>query len=122
MILFEAVGGVETFARLVERFYAAVATDPILRPMYPDSLDEPARRLALFLMQYWGGPETYSAERGHPRLRGRHVPFPINRAARDAWLQHMLAALDTLALPAQQHEEFRRYLDNTATFLINQPG
>jgi hemoglobin len=94
--LFDAVGGQPFFDELVERFYRSVAADPLLRPMYPDDLTGPKRHLALFLGQYWGGPTTYSDERGHPRLRMRHVPFVIGDAERDAWLRHMCAALDSL--------------------------
>ena len=94
--LFEAVGGQPFFDELVTRFYAGVEADPVLRPMYPDDLTESRRHLALFLGQYWGGPTTYSDERGHPRLRMRHVPFVIGEAERDAWLRHMCAALDSL--------------------------
>src|SRR6266851_5677376 len=112
MTIFEAVGGAETFDRLVERFYAGVATDPILRPMYPDDLAESQRRLALFLMQYFGGPTTYSDERGHPRLRLRHLPFAVTRAARDAWMRHMSAALESLDLPGPEGNEIARYLND----------
>jgi hemoglobin len=122
MTLFEAVGGSETFERLVERFYVGVAEDKLLRPLYPADLEAPKRRLTLFLIQLFGGPQTYSEERGHPRLRQRHLRFPIDAAARDAWLRHMAAALDSLALPAAQHAELQRYFDNAATFLMNQPG
>lgn len=94
--LFQAVGGQPFFDELVERFYAGVAADPLMRPMYPDDLREPKRHLALFLGQYWGGPTTYSDERGHPRLRMRHAPFVIGDAERDAWLRHMCGALDGL--------------------------
>ena len=92
---FDAVGGEETFRRLVDAFYAGVAADPVLRALYPeDDLGPAAERLRLFLIQYWGGPTTYSQTRGHPRLRMRHAPFAIGSAARDAWLRHMRAALD----------------------------
>ena len=94
--LFEAVGGQPFFDELVERFYRAVESDPVMRPMYPDDLTGPKRHLALFLGQYWGGPTTYSDERGHPRLRMRHAPFAIGDTERDAWLRHMAAALDSL--------------------------
>ena len=87
------VGGEAFFVDLVDHFYLGVAGDPLLRPLYPDELSEPSRHLALFLMQYWGGPGTYSEERGHPRLRMRHVPFIIGPAERDSWLRHMLGAL-----------------------------
>ena len=94
---YEQVGGEETFRRLVHRFYQGVAEDPLLRPMYPEEDLGPAEeRLALFLMQYWGGPRTYSDGRGHPRLRMRHAPFTVDRAAHDAWLRHMRDAVDSL--------------------------
>lgn len=97
---YEAVGGEETFHRLVHRFYQGVASDPELRAMYPEEDLGPAEeRLRLFLIQYWGGPTTYSQRRGHPRLRMRHVPFVIGPAERDAWLRHMRAAVDELGLP-----------------------
>jgi hemoglobin len=94
--VYEAVGGQSFFDELVERFYRRVAVDPLLRPLYPDDLTGPERHLALFLGQYWGGPTTYSDQRGHPRLRMRHVPFVIGEPERDAWLRHMTAALDSL--------------------------
>lgn len=92
----QAVGGDEFFVELVERFYAGVAEDPVMRPMYPDDLTEPKRHLAGFLIQFWGGSDAYSRERGHPRLRMRHVPFEIGTEARDAWVRHMLGALNAL--------------------------
>ncbi|HEX8934774.1 MAG TPA: globin, partial [Pseudonocardiaceae bacterium] len=92
---YEAVGGEQTFRRIVGRFYELVAKDEVLRPLYPGEDLEPAEeRLRLFLMQYWGGPHTYSAQRGHPRLRMRHVPFRIGPAERDAWLRCMRTAVD----------------------------
>src|SRR4030081_86690 len=93
--LYERVGGEAVFTSLVERFYAGVATAPVLRPLYPEDLEPPKRHLALFLMQYWGGPRTYSEERGHPRLRMRHFPFRIGQLERDAWLSHMGTAVET---------------------------
>jgi hemoglobin len=119
MTVYEDVGGEATFMRLITRFYEGVAHDPLLRPMYPADLSGPRRRLALFLMQYFGGPATYNELRGHPRLRMRHVPFAIDREARDAWMGHMSAALDEIALPAEQDERLRRYLNDAADFLIN---
>lgn len=117
---FEAVGGEETFRRLVHRFYAGVAGDPLLRPLYPeDDLGPAEERLRMFLMQYWGGPHTYSERRGHPRLRMRHMPFPIGEAERDAWLGHMRAALDELDLPEQQDQTLWDYLVMAANTLIN---
>src|SRR5262245_30652010 len=93
--LYEAVGGMEFFERLVERFYRGVAVDEVLAPLYPEAPDFSGarRRLTLFLAQYWGGPMTYSEERGHPKLRMRHFPFPVGPVQRDHWLRHMTAAV-----------------------------
>ncbi|MEU1751562.1 globin [Micromonospora matsumotoense] len=118
--LFEAVGGEPTFRRLVDRFYAGIATDPLLRPMYPeDDLGPAAERMTLFLMQYWGGPNTYSAQRGHPRLRMRHAPFRIGPAERDAWLRHMRRAVDELELPPETATALWDYLERAAYFMVN---
>src|SRR5712692_5429672 len=96
---FEAVGGEDTFRRLVSRFYEQVAGDPLLRPIYPGAdLSAAEEHLRLFLIQYWGGPRTYGERRGHPRLRMRHAPFRIGAAERDAWLRHMRTAIDELKL------------------------
>jgi hemoglobin len=92
----QAVGGDGFFVELVERFYAGVAEEPLLRPMYPEDLTEPKRHLAGFLIQFWGGSQAYSEERGHPRLRMRHVPFSIGPAERDAWYRNMIGALNSL--------------------------
>ena len=117
-----ALIGHEGFARLVAGFYKRVATDDILRPMYPEEDLEPAaRRLQLFLEQYFGGPTTYLQERGHPRLRARHMPFAIDQNARDRWLEHMLAALNEANFDAQVQHIMEEYLQNAATFLINRP-
>jgi len=117
---FEAVGGEPTFRRLVDLFYAGVAQDPLLRPMYPeDDLGPAADRLTLFLMQYWGGPNTYSATRGHPRLRMRHAPFQVSPAARDAWLTHMRVAVDGLGLPEPHRSALWDYLERAAYFMVN---
>lgn len=119
---FEQVGGEPTFRRLVHRFYQGVAEDPLLRPMYPEEDLGPAEeRLALFLIQYWGGPRTYSERRGHPRLRMRHQPFPVTRAAHDAWLRHMRDAVDSLELAPEHEEQLWRYLVFAAGSLINTP-
>ena len=116
----ESVGGSATFRRLVEEFYARVATDDLLRPMYPEQdLGPAAERLQLFLEQYWGGPGTYSAPRGHPRLRMRHAPYPVGPAARDRWLAHMRAAVDSLALPPLLHAELWDYLERAAHSMVN---
>ena len=120
---YEAVGGDETFRLLVSRFYAGVAEDPMLLALYPeDDLSPAAHRLTLFLIQYWGGPSTYSDQRGHPRLRMRHMPFAVNEAARDAWLRHMRAALDSVALPPAYDEVMWRYFISAADSLRNVPG
>ena len=120
---YQAVGGEDTFRRLVDAFYAGVAEDPVLRPLYPeDDLGPASDRLRMFLVQYWGGPGTYSQQRGHPRLRMRHAPFAINAAARDAWLARMRAALDTLDLPPAYDETLWNYLTSAADSLRNLPG
>jgi hemoglobin len=117
---FAAVGGEETFRRLVAAFYAGVADDPVLRPLYPEEdLGPAAERLRLFLIQYWGGPTTYSQQRGHPRLRMRHAPFTVGTAQRDAWLRHMRAALDSLALPAAYDRALWDYLTTAAESMRN---
>jgi hemoglobin len=117
---YEAVGGEETFRRLVGRFYEAVATDPILRPLYPEEDLGPAEdRLRMFLVQYWGGPNTYSEQRGHPRLRMRHAPFPVGPVQIEAWLRHMLDSLDELALPPELDGPLRNYLVTAAHSLQN---
>lgn len=118
--LYEAVGGMPFFERLVGRFYEGVASDPVLRPMYPeDDLTQAARRLTLFLVQYWGGPTTYAEERGHPRLRMRHAGFPIDDAARDRWVTHMRAAVDALAPPEEIREPLVGYLEMAADSMRN---
>ena len=117
---YERVGGEPTFRALVDRFYEGVAEDPPLRAMYPEEdLGPAADRLRLFLEQYWGGPHTYSETRGHPRLRMRHAPYAVTPDQRDRWLRHMLAAVDTLALPEQEDAELGEYLVRAAQFMIN---
>ncbi len=119
---FDRWGGEAFFTTLIDRFYEGVATDPVLRPMYPADLTESKAHLALFLMQYWGGPRVYSDQRGHPRLRMRHAPFPIGSAAADAWLRHMTAAVDAAGMAPGDREELLEYLTMAARNLINQPG
>lgn len=120
---YEQIGGHDTFVRLTQRFYAGIADDDVLRPMYGDADLEPARhRLCMFLEQYWGGPGTYSEQRGHPRLRMRHRPFVIDAAARDRWLLHMRAAVDSLALPPLHCATLWDYLERAAASLINAPN
>ena len=118
---YEAVGGEETFRRLVHVFYQGVAADPELRPVYPSKDLGPAEEhLRLFLMQYWGGPRTYDERRGHPRLRMRHAHFSIGEAERDAWLRHMRAAMDELELDPEQDSQLWDYLVMAAHSLVNQ--
>jgi hemoglobin len=117
---YEAVGGEETFRRLVHRFYQGVAEDPVLRPVYPAKDLGPAEEhLRLFLIQYWGGPQTYNELRGHPRLRMRHVPFRIGEAERDAWLHHMRESLDELKLDEALDAQLWDYLTMAAHSLVN---
>ncbi|RFU37637.1 globin [Actinomadura logoneensis] len=124
---YEAAGGEETFRVLVHHFYQGVAADPALRAMYPEEDLGPAEeRLRLFLIQYWGGPNTYSQQRGHPRLRMRHVPFVVDEAAKEAWLRHMRKALDeTVAergLPPQAEQMLWNYFTMAAQAMINSPS
>jgi hemoglobin len=119
---YDRIGGAETFRRLVHRFYQGVADDPLLRPLYPgDDLAAAEVHLRMFLEQYWGGPRTYGQERGHPRLRMRHVPFHIGPAERDAWLAHMRNAVDELALPSDDDSTLWTYLEGAAHSLVNAP-
>lgn len=118
--LFEAIGGEPTFRKLVDEFYVGVAGDPLLRPLYPEQDLRPAAdRMTLFLMQYWGGPSTYSEQRGHPRLRMRHAPFRVGPAERDAWLRQMRRAVDTLDLPQEYESTLWDYLERAAYFMVN---
>jgi hemoglobin len=117
--LFEAAGGMPFFERLVTRFYAGVAADPVLRPMYPEDLEGPRRHLTLFLAQYWGGPRTYDEERGHPRLRMRHAPFPIDEVARAAWMRNMRAAVEAEAPPEPIERALLEYFDYAAEAMRN---
>jgi hemoglobin len=119
LTLYDAVGGMPFFERLVDRFYAGVAADEVLRPLYPDDLGPSSRHLALFLAQYWGGPTTYDLERGHPRLRMRHAPFAIGAGERDRWLTHMRAALDEVAPPAPAREALLEYFEMAAEAMRN---
>ena len=117
--LFDQLGGQVFFDDLVDRFYARVDQDPVLRHMYPDDLTEPKENLALFLGQFWGGPPAYMDKRGHPRMRMRHVPFVIDQEARDAWFQHMAAAVQESPVDQASIDEMLRYFDTSATFLMN---
>jgi len=118
--LYERVGGQPWFDDLVERFYLGVESDPVLRPLYPEDLEPGKRHLALFFGQYWGGPSAYSEERGHPRLRARHLPFTVGVAERDAWVGHMVAAVEACEITPEDRRAMVEYLEQAATFLINQ--
>lgn len=122
MTFYDDIGGRSTIEHIVTVFYEGVADDPVLRPMYPEADLGPAReRFTLFLEQYWGGPTTYSEQRGHPRLRMRHAPFPVTLDARDRWLEHFRAGLDAAALPPEQDAQFWAYVQHAATFMVNTP-
>jgi hemoglobin len=117
---FEVFGGKEFFSFLVKDFYQEIITDPILKPMYPeDDIDGAIERLTLFLMQYWGGPTTYSDQRGHPRLRMRHAQFPIDFAARDAWLKNMEIALGKQTISDENRTKLWNYLMMAADSMVN---
>ena len=117
---YDQVGGHETFVKLVHEFYRGVAGDPPLRALYPEEDLGPAEvRFRMFLEQYWGGPTTYSDQRGHPRLRMRHQPFTVTPAQRDRWLTHMMAAVDTLDLAPANDLLLRDYLERAAHSMVN---
>lgn len=122
---YDEIGGMPTITKIVARFYEGVATDELLGPMYPaaDLADGSAEeRLRLFLAQYWGGPTTYSDNRGHPRLRMRHAPFAVTPTARDHWLKHFRAGLDEAGLTPEQDAQFWAYVEHAAQFMINTVG
>ena len=117
---YDEIGGEETIRAIVHRFYEGVAGDELLRPMYPEEDLGPAEeRFSLFLVQYWGGPSTYSENRGHPRLRMRHAPFKVTPAAAERWLVHFRAGLDSADLTPEQHERFWDYVTHAAQFMVN---
>nr|WP_200948202.1 globin [Nocardioides sp. Soil774] len=117
---YDEIGGEQTIRAIVHRFYEGVATDEVLRPMYPEEDLGPAEeRFALFLVQYWGGPSTYSETRGHPRLRMRHAPFEVTPAAAQRWLVHFRAGLDAADLTPEQDERFWDYVTHAAQFMVN---
>jgi hemoglobin len=123
--MFDRVGGFPFFEQLTVRFYNGVSTDPVLRPLYPaDPNDFEASRgyLRDFLIQYWGGPSTYSEQRGHPRLRMRHLPFAIGSAQRDAWLALMTAAVKESGLSGLDESQMLTYFEASANHMVNQPG
>lgn len=122
--LYQRVGGIEFFERLVDAFYDGVATDPVLLPLYPDQSDLTLsrRRLTLFLAQYWGGPTTYNDERGHPRLRLRHMPFTVGPMERDRWLHHMTHAVRLASDDEQVRQTLLGYFVPAAEHLRNDTG
>lgn len=117
--VFEMVGGEDTFRRLVDVFYRKVEEDTKLRAIFPENLEPGKRAQFLFLVQYWGGPAYYAAERGHPRLRLRHSPYSITPSLRDRWVKHMLAAIDEVGIQEPARSLMRQYFENGATFMIN---
>jgi hemoglobin len=117
--IYELVGGDPTFQKLVDIFYARVEQDAVLRPMFPEELEAGKHWQFLFLTQFFGGPARYQEQRGHPRLRMRHFPFSINQAARDHWLEHMLAAIDEVGISEPARTEMRDYFERGSTFMIN---
>ena len=121
LTLYERVGGSAWFEALTARFYDAVAADPVLRPVYPYDLSGARDRLCWFLVQYWGGPADYSAQRGHPRLRMRHAGFAIGAPERDAWFAHMSDAVRAGNLDAADEQAMLEYFANAAVHLTNRP-
>ena len=120
---YDAVGGHPTFVALVRRFYQGVAEDGPLRALYPDEdLAAAEERLRGFLEQYWGGPTTYSEDRGHPRLRMRHAPFAVTPDMRDRWITHMRDAVDSIDITEAQRTELWAYLERAAHFMVNTEG
>lgn len=117
---YDQIGGHETFVALVDEFYRGIASDPVLKPMYPEEdLGPAAERMTMFLEQYWGGPGTYSERRGHPRLRMRHMPFAVNPDARDRWMTHMKAAVDSLDLSPLHAATLWDYFERAAHAMVN---
>ncbi len=120
---YQAVGGHDTFVALIKRFYEGVASDPPLRAIYPEEdLGGAEVRFRMFLEQYWGGPTTYSEQRGHPRLRMRHAPYAVTPAQRDRWLTHMRAAIDSIELTPEQDRELWSYMERAAFAMVNAAG
>lgn len=117
--IYQQVGGDPTFQRLVDVFYRKVEADELLRPMFPDDLEPGKHWQFLFLTQVFGGPARYQVQRGHPRMRVRHMPFPINQAARDHWLAHMLSAIDEVGIAEPARTEMRTYFERGSAFMIN---
>lgn len=119
--IYATIGAEEPYHRLVDYFYKGVESDPVLRPLYPEDLTDAKRHLALFLIQRTGGAGTYSLERGHPRMRARHLPFKIGMIERNAWVHNMSQALDQVSEFAPHRELLDHFFADFATFMINQP-
>lgn len=117
--LYDRLGGMAFFDALTIHFYASVATDEVLRPLYPEDLEPPRRHLLLFLAQFWGGPRAYDDERGSPRLRARHLPFKIGALERDRWLQHMTAAVEASGAGPLEKAQLLTYFEAVASHLVN---
>jgi hemoglobin len=120
--VYKQIGADEPFFRLVDAFYAGVEKDELLRPMYPEDLSDAKKHLALFLIQRTGGAPTYSEQRGHPRMRARHMPFKIGLFERNAWMHHMDNALDTTPEFKAHRDVLHEFFDGFSMFMINQPG
>ena len=118
--VYRAVGGDPTFRQLVDEFYKRIEQDPILRPLFPEDLEPGKEHQFLFLIQLFGGPLRYNAQRGHPRLRMRHFPFAIGQAERDAWVGHMLAAIEAVGIQEPARTAMIEYFERAGTFMINQ--
>lgn len=122
--LYERAGGDAFFEELTRRFYEGVATDPVLRPLYPDEqagLDAARDHLCAFLIQYWGGPSIYNEQRGRPALQMRHLPFAIGETERDAWVRHMTGAVRASGLGGLDEIRMITYFESAAAHLVNQP-
>jgi hemoglobin len=119
--IYELVGGEATFRHLVDVFYRRVEQDPLLRAIFPEDLEPGKRWQFLFLSQFFGGPQQYGQERGHPRLRMRHAPFPIDEQLRGRWLGHMLAAIDEVGIEEPMRTIMRDYFERASEHMINQP-
>jgi hemoglobin len=117
--IYELAGGDAPFRRLVDAFYARIERDPLLRPMFPEDLGPGKEHQFLFITQYFGGPPRYNALRGHPRLRARHLPFTIGQAERDAWVGHMLAAVDEAGFSGEARQALRDYFERAGSFMMN---
>ena len=116
---YDRVGGEKFFYNLIDKFYAYIESDEILRPMYPEDLAPGKSHLSKFLIQFWGGPNKYSEEKGHPRLRNRHINFAISQKERDIWVSHMFSALESMEISVTDLKIMKSYFEKTATMIIN---